>query len=184
MSLRLAFAALVAAVALGACSSPAPASAPAPSSPTSAAVTPDTTPAAATPTADPNVGLRVGATATLRDGATVQVLEVRPTMRARGVASGMRWFAVMARTCVPSASTLSWSPWSALDADGGTYPASSETYGDWPRPLYPFAGEPMAAGCRKGWILFPVPSGAKVSEVAYSVDPGDGSAPLLASWRI
>lgn len=149
---------------------------------TTAAPTVSSTPAAATTTADPRAGLRVGAKASWPDGLSVQLLDVRPTMKARGADSGMRWFAVMVRTCIPTTGGISWSPWTALDVDGGSYPASSETYGDWPRPLYPFAGDAMPAGCRKGWILFPVPSGAKVSEVAYSVTP-EGSEPLLASWK-
>jgi hypothetical protein len=115
----------------------------------------------------------------------VQVLQVKDNVKARGAHAGERWFGVLAKTCLPAEGSLSWNPWVVLDGDQGQYPASSETYGDWPKPEYPFSGEPMAAGCRKGWILFGVPKGTEVARVGYAADPeGDGVNVKIASWAV
>lgn len=84
------------------------------------------------------------------------------------------WVGADVQTCLKDshgAFTVSWSNWSVSDSAHGQYPASSDMYGDFPVPLYPFKPAPLAVGeCVRGWVLFAVAYGVKVSTVKYMPD--------------
>lgn len=109
----------------------------------------------------------------------VRVIEYRRDVP--GERDGGRLDGALVKTCIGSDSTLSWSPWSLVDADGGNYPAANYMYGGWMTPQYPFAGERAyrAGDCVKGWIIFDVPPTARFLEVSYGNSSGD-----TATWTI
>jgi hypothetical protein len=85
---------------------------------------------------------------------------------------GGHWVSVDVKTCLDKSDvplTVSWNAWSVADANYGNYKASSLTYNQFPRPLYPFSEEALAVGdCVRGSILFPVPDGVTISRVKYA----------------
>lgn len=95
--------------------------------------------------------------------------------------SGGHWVGADVRFCLDSATqpvAVSWSPWTAVDAEYGTYPPSSLTYPAFPRPLYPVGDGPVAVGdCVRGNVLFPVPDGVTIARIKYA--PAAGTA---AAW--
>jgi hypothetical protein len=98
------------------------------------------------------------------------------------------WDALLVKTCVShdlppryrKGLNLSWQPWALTDVDAGLYPASDSNYEDFPTPAYPFSGEQKfrSGECAKGWIMFEVAPGTKVTGVRY--DNGVD----LARWKI
>lgn len=91
---------------------------------------------------------------------------------------------VMAKTCNVAAAAgieLSWDTWVLLGPDSEEYPASATHGSAEPAPVYPnSSGRLYKPGqCAKGWIVFDVPSGAKLSGVRYMNSTGDS-----AQWRL
>lgn len=91
---------------------------------------------------------------------------------------------VMAKTCNVAAASgieLSWDTWVLLGPDSEEYPASSTHGNAEPAPVYPNgSGRLYKPGqCAKGWIVFDVPNGAKLSGVRYMNSTGDS-----AQWRL
>lgn len=141
-----------------------------------------------TPSAPPSP--KAGATVTLvgSDGSKLRatVHEVKD-VKARGNAAGTRWVGVLVEVCIdnlPSEtprSSLSWGPWSMIGSDGGRYPMSSSTWGDFPKPQYPFGGDEVfnVGDCAKGWMLGEVNTGVSVAKVRYSNDSG-----MVGTWAI
>lgn len=132
--------------------------------------------ATVTVTADPEpsappapLELRLGEVATL-GVVTLQPSEVKEHARPNGPAR-----AVLVKACATTeAITPSWLPWTLVGDDSGTYPASGATYGDDPRPQYPFDGGVVEIGkCAKGWIMFDMPVGVKLMELRYVNQVGE-----------
>lgn len=91
---------------------------------------------------------------------------------------------VMAKTCNVAAASgieLSWDTWVLLGPDSEEYPASGTHGNAEPAPVYPNgSGRLYKPGqCAKGWIVFDVPNGAKLSGVRYMNSTGDS-----AQWRL
>lgn len=91
---------------------------------------------------------------------------------------------VMAKTCNVAAASgieLSWDTWVLLGPDSEEYPASATHGSAEPAPVYPnSSGRLYKPGqCAKGWIVFDVPTGAKLSGVRYMNSAGDS-----AQWRL
>ncbi len=91
---------------------------------------------------------------------------------------------VMAKTCNVAAAAgieLSWDTWVLLGPDSEEYPASGTHGNAEPAPVYPnSSGRLYKPGqCAKGWIVFDVPGGARLSGVRYMNSTGDS-----AQWRL
>lgn len=91
---------------------------------------------------------------------------------------------VMAKTCNVAAASgieLSWDTWVLLGPDSEEYPASGTRGSAEPAPVYPnSSGRLYKPGqCAKGWIVFDVPNGARLSGVRYMNSTGDS-----AQWRL
>ena len=136
--------------------------------------------ATVTVTADPEpsappapLELRLGEVATL-GVVTLQPSEVKEHARPNGPAR-----AVLVKACATTeAITPSWLPWTLVGDDSGTYPASGATYGDDPRPQYPFDGGVVEIGkCAKGWVMFALDAKTRPSTVDYGNSIGE-----TASW--
>ena len=76
---------------------------------------------------------------------------------------------------------LSWDTWVLLGPDSEEYPASGTRGSAEPAPVYPnSSGRLYKPGqCAKGWIVFDVPNGARLSGVRYMNSTGDS-----AQWRL
>ena len=91
---------------------------------------------------------------------------------------------VMVKSCNVAAAAgieLSWDTWVLLGPDSEEYPASTTHGTAEPAPVYPNgSGRLYKPGqCAKGWIVFDVPSGAKLSGVRYMNSGGDSG-----QWRL
>jgi hypothetical protein len=175
--------AVVAVVAVG-CSSTEDTSA----APTTKAAATTTRPASPSSTSNANAPMPAGEEITLggdNGGLTARVTmfsvtqEVAP--QAPRPTSGGHWAAIDVQTCVDASTTpftVSWNNWAVADAKNGNYPASNLTYGQFPKPIYPFSSQPVAVGdCVRGAILFPVPDGVTVTKVKYTPNPR-----IVATW--
>jgi hypothetical protein len=98
-----------------------------------------------------------------------------------------RWAAALVKVCVTKDTTtdgepveLSWYPWAAGDAGGGTYGITDVTGGvTYPLPTYPTDPKRVVAGqCIKGWVTFNVAPAAKLTTVTYTPS---GEQPL--TWK-
>jgi hypothetical protein len=97
--------------------------------------------------------------------------------------AGYTWGSADVQVCtLPSAKanvTVDWKTWSLRYADNSVVPASDKNDDAFPRPEYPFASQPLAAGqCVRGWITFAVPAGGKPATVQYQPHG------YLASWTV
>lgn len=146
---------------------------PAPTATVRVTVTAEPSPSAA-PTGETDS--RLGAEWQSTEGNTIKVLEYRRGAPGAYAASGERWDAVLAKTCVgmEEGAALSWIPWRLLGSNAGQYEASGEASGDFLAPQYPFAGErTISKGqCVRGWIYFGVPKDARLRKVNYTNDSG------------
>lgn len=90
----------------------------------------------------------------------------------------------MVKTCNVAAAAgieLTWDTWVLLGPDSEEYPASTTHGNAEPAPVYPNGeGRLYKPGqCAKGWIVFDVPNGAKLSGVRYMNSNGDSG-----QWRL
>lgn len=96
-----------------------------------------------------------------------------------------QWWKVRIETCALAelegeTVTAGWSPWGIQGDDGGSYPSSNITWGDFPRPQYPFGADPIPLNeCRKGWVMVAVNAGVAPAAVTYSPNGVSGT-----SWTI
>ncbi|MFT4295768.1 MAG: hypothetical protein QM582_10190 [Micropruina sp.] len=91
---------------------------------------------------------------------------------------------VMAKSCNVTAAAgieLTWDSWVLLGPDSEEYPASTTRGNSEPVPVYPNgSGRLYKPGqCAKGWIVFDVPTSAKLSGVRYMNSNGDSG-----QWRL
>lgn len=126
--------------------------------------------------------------ATLAAGATASfgLVDMTYLGEAKGITrpDNSAGWAVKVRACATSAEQsigVSWYPWLVLDESGGTYPASSSTYGSDPLPQYPFtADKTLPAGtCVQGWMVFEVNADTKPVTLRYANDAGE-----VATWKL
>lgn len=155
----------------------------------------------ATPDASPAPTVTVTATATvtatpqapdppdklaLNKWAQLEAMKTRVTKYSEADASSSddeRTVSALVESCVTGgeAVSLSWDPWSAFTADGSRFPALGSTYGDYPKPEYPFAGDETykPGECVKGWIVFSSPKKPEMTSIRYSNDAGE-----VATWTL
>ncbi len=96
---------------------------------------------------------------------------------------GTEWVAIDVQTCVAagqSGGELWNSAWTVTDAGNGQTGPSSVIYSQFPAPQYPTQGYIEPGSCVRGWIVYPIVTGKKLTGVRYSRDPA--SAPV-GSWR-
>lgn len=127
------------------------------------------------PVSSPSNPVALGESFTITDPgfaaeATVFAVDQNIAADSSSLASG-HWVGADVQTCLKDSHgpfTVSWSDWSVSDSSYGQYAASSDNYSDFPTPLYPFKQEPLAVGeCVRGWVLFAVAYGVKISTVKY-----------------
>jgi len=155
----------------------------------------------ATPNASPAPTVTVTATATvtsapqapappdtlaLNKWAQLEAMKTRVTKYSKADASSSddeRTVSALVESCVTGDEpvSLSWDPWSAFTADGSRFPALGSTYGDYPKPEYPFAGDETykPGECVKGWIVFSSPKTPRMTSIRYSNDAGE-----VATWTL
>lgn len=96
--------------------------------------------------------------------------------------SDQQWWKAEIETCAlkdldGQTVTSGWSPWGIQGDEGGTYPASDTTWGDFPKPQYPFGSDPIPVGeCRKGWVMIALNQGVEPVSVTYSPDGVAGTS--------
>ena len=154
-----------------------------------------------TPDASPAPTVTVTATATvtttpqppvppeklaLNKWAQLEAMKTRVVKYSKADASSSdeeRTVSALVESCVSGdeAVSLSWDPWSAFTADGSRFPALGSTYGDYPKPEYPFAGDEtyQPGECVKGWIVFSSPKTPQMTSIRYSNDAGE-----VATWTL
>jgi hypothetical protein len=97
--------------------------------------------------------------------------------------AGYTWGSADVQVCTLSSAkanvTVDWKTWSLRYADNSVVPANATNDDAFPRPEYPFASQPLAAGqCVRGWITFAVPASGKPATVQYQPHG------YLASWTV
>ncbi|MFT3969790.1 MAG: hypothetical protein QM695_05780 [Micropruina sp.] len=112
---------------------------------------------------------------------TITVLDSR---RAKVAGHRGNQVLTMVKTCNVAAASgieLDWDTWVLLGPDSEEYPASTTHGNAEPAPIYPnSSGRLYKPGqCAKGWIVFDVPSSAKLSGVRYMNSNGDSG-----QWRL
>lgn len=156
---------------------PAPSTEPteSPSGDPSATPTPTPTPGSAGTFRAPGEVLDLGGEV------TITVLDSR---RAKVAGHRGNQVLTMVKSCNVSAAAgieLSWDTWVLLGPDSEEYPASTTRGSSEPAPVYPnSSGRLYKPGqCAKGWIVFDVPNGVKLSGVRYMNSNGDSG-----QWRL
>jgi hypothetical protein len=97
--------------------------------------------------------------------------------------AGTEWVAIDVQVCYGAGATPydSNSSWVLVDSKNGNYQPSSTGYSQFPSPQFPFGDVPVVQGrCVRGWIVYPVTSGAKLVNVAYM--PSDATTPVM--WKV
>ncbi|MFT4218114.1 MAG: hypothetical protein QM619_13160 [Micropruina sp.] len=148
----------------------------------SASTEPSSTPSATTtPLGSAGAFRAPGEVLDLNGEVTITVLDSK-----RAKISGHRasQVLVMAKTCNVAAIAgieLTWDSWVLLGPDSEEYPASTTHGNAEPVPVYPNgSGRLYKPGqCAKGWIVFDVPTDAKLSGVRYMNSNGDSG-----QWRL
>ena len=112
---------------------------------------------------------------------TITVLDSR---RAKVAGHRGNQVLTMVKSCNVSSAAgieLSWDTWVLLGPDSEEYPASTTRGNSEPAPVYPnSSGRLYKPGqCAKGWIVFDVPNGVKLSGVRYMNSNGDSG-----QWRL
>lgn len=101
--------------------------------------------------------------------------------------ANQKWWGAKVKSCVrdvpegESGVSFSWFPWSITGSAGGTYPASDSTWGDFPRPAYPFGGEREYRNgqCVNGWIMFALNADEEPATVEYGNSVGE-----VFTWKV
>lgn len=146
----------------------------------SSSVDPSVTPSA-TPSGSAGDFRAPGEVLDLGGEVTITVLDSR-----RAKVAGHRGNQVLAmvKSCNVSAGAgieLSWDTWVLLGPDSEEYPASNTRGNAEPAPVYPNgSGRLYKPGqCAKGWVVFDIPNGARLSGVRYMNSTGDSG-----QWRL
>ena len=88
-------------------------------------------------------------------------------------ATGYQWAYVELKTCSTTGTfTVDVTPWTLAYEDGSRVEPSSTTYGDFPKPEYPFETTLTAGRCVRGKLVFSVPGGNTVPQNVVYAPPG------------
>jgi hypothetical protein len=144
---------------------------------------PTSPPAAARPSAGPPIALQQKATVGNTVEATTFAYKQPSVTGGPSAPAGYTWGSADVQVCTLSSAksnvTVDWKTWSLRYADNSVVPASDKNDDAFPRPEYPFASQPLAAGqCVRGWITFAVPASGKPATVQYQPHG------YLASWTV
>ncbi|WP_405584436.1 hypothetical protein [Streptomyces sp. NBC_01092] len=95
--------------------------------------------------------------------------------------SGYEWAALEIKVCITKGTggTTRY-PWTLAYEDGARIEPSSVTYGDFPKPEYPYEATVKAGDCVRGKTVFPVPGNQRPERVLYTPD----ALPEGAEWRV
>lgn len=159
----------------------APSTPPAPAS--SAAPSP-------TPSPTPEAPRAFGATITndsAASGATVTVLGYEQGIKAGTTAdeefgtSGYVWAALEIKVCSTKGKVgITRNPWVLAYTDGARVQPSGVTYGDFPKPEYPWEADISAGDCVRGKTVFAVPGKQRPAKVIYT----SSALPEPAEWAV
>ncbi|MDT0377289.1 hypothetical protein RM572_00670 [Streptomyces sp. DSM 42041] len=96
--------------------------------------------------------------------------------------TGYEWAALEVKVCANTGETwVNNMPWSLAYAGGARVQPSQVTYGDFPRPAYPFMDTTVKAGdCVRGNIVFPVPGDERPEKVVYA----PGGSDTVVEWTV
>lgn len=130
------------------------------------------------PTPDPAQPQVLGVTLDLTDrGAPLEVTaseidqDSAPTIMPPG---GGHWASALVRSCAksdaPQPVPVGSSEWSAADAAGVVYNASTLTEVGFPASLFPTAATLAPGDCAEGWIMFPAGFRAVLTTVTYTLN--------------
>jgi hypothetical protein len=97
--------------------------------------------------------------------------------------AGYTWGSAEVQVCTLAQAkakvTVDWKTWSLRYADNSLVAAADANDNAFPRPEYPFASQPLAAGqCVRGWITFAVPANSQPIAVQYQPHG------YLAEWTV
>lgn len=94
---------------------------------------------------------------------------------------GYEWAAVEIKTCVTKGTggTTRY-PWVLAYEDGARIEPSSVTYGDFPKPEYPYEATMKAGDCVRGKTVFAVPGNQRPERVLYTPE----ALPEGAEWKV
>ena len=95
---------------------------------------------------------------------------------------GYTWAAVEIKACLKKGTSgVTRYPWALAYADGARIEPSSVTYGDFPKPEYPYEAKMKAGDCVRGKTVFAVPAKDRPEQVLYTPEaletPAEWSVP-------
>ncbi|KUN91910.1 hypothetical protein AQJ67_41510 [Streptomyces caeruleatus] len=94
---------------------------------------------------------------------------------------GYEWAALEIKTCIAKGTggTTRY-PWILAYEDGARVEPSSVTYGDFPKPEYPYEATVKAGDCVRGKTVFAVPGNQRPERVLYTPE----ALPEGAEWAV
>ncbi|MEU0174080.1 hypothetical protein ABZ178_12090 [Streptomyces massasporeus] len=94
---------------------------------------------------------------------------------------GYVWAAVDIKACLRKGKTgVTRYPWALAYADGTRIEPSGVTYGDFPKPEYPYEANLKTGDCVRGKTVFAVPGGQRPERILYTSE----SLPEDAEWAV
>ncbi|MET9762079.1 hypothetical protein ABZ016_23985 [Streptomyces sp. NPDC006372] len=94
---------------------------------------------------------------------------------------GYTWAAVEIKACLKKGTSgVTRYPWALAYADGARIEPSSVTYGDFPKPEYPYEAKMKAGDCVRGKTVFAVPTKQRPERVLYVPEALD----TPAEWNV
>ncbi|MFF0737720.1 hypothetical protein ACFYVK_39675 [Streptomyces chartreusis] len=95
--------------------------------------------------------------------------------------SGYEWAALEIKVCITKGTggTTRY-PWTLAYEDGARIEPSSVTYGDFPKPEYPYEATVKAGDCVRGKTVFAVPGNQRPERVLYTPE----ALPESAEWKV
>ncbi|MEU5908892.1 MULTISPECIES: hypothetical protein [Actinomycetes] len=94
---------------------------------------------------------------------------------------GYVWAAVDIKACLKKGlAGVTRYPWALAYADGTRIEPSNVTYGDFPKPEYPYDAKLKAGECVRGKTVFPVPGSQRPERILYTAE----SLPENAEWAV
>ncbi|MEU3086775.1 hypothetical protein ACWCQ0_05200 [Streptomyces massasporeus] len=95
--------------------------------------------------------------------------------------TGYTWAAVEIKACLKKGTSgVTRYPWALAYADGARIEPSSVTYGDFPKPEYPYEAKMKAGDCVRGKTVFAVPAKQRPERVLYMPEMLD----VPAEWSV
>lgn len=94
---------------------------------------------------------------------------------------GYVWAAVDIKACLKTGKAgVTRYPWALAYADGTRIEPSGVTYGDFPKPEYPYEADMKAGECVRGKTVFAVPGDQRPERILYTSD----TLPENAEWAV